>query len=730
MLYVHGVMAWFSGGGIMFERINMLIVDDVALNRTPLAALFSEEYDILEAGSGQEALDQLGKHQVGVVLLDVRMPGMDGMEVLRRIKANPATAHIPVIMNTIRGTSTSGDSTVEAEALELGASDFITKPYIPAVVWRRVHNALARTTLNRLELQQELQEVQGRLTSLSSSIPGGVGIFRVENGMLSVIYANDVLAGYYGYDKQGLENKKEPVAIDDTVYAADRRIARSALSRVARRGYVDTSLRIVRSDGKPLWVRLCATLFKKDGDASIYHCVMLDISKSKSTEKALKDALRDVHYALRHDSLTNIYNFETFADVTAHMLREDPDGGYLMVRWNIERFKMVNELYGTAMGDKVLMAIGRELDRTLRGKGTYGRLGSDTFIACFKKADFDPETLLSSVEELLMDERGLNSRLTLAVGVYPVTNPDLPVEVMSDRANMALKTVIHNYLRHCGYYDAQLRDSRIQEQSIIDDMESALANGEFHIYYQPICDLTTGRLVCAEALARWHHPERGIIAPDKFIPLFEHSGFIIKLDHYVWEGVARDMRRWQDSGHDPLPISINVSRMDFYDAHLVDHLVDLVERYDIDRKLLRIEVTESAYMDNPSALLAAISSLKECGFTLLMDDFGSGYSSFNALKDIPVDVIKVDLGFMGDFEKSRRAGNIVASIINMARWLDMRVVAEGVETKAQCGFLRGTGCDYGQGFLFSRPVPGEDFWNVDRMRQLNADTAKLVLPEG
>lgn len=159
-------------GGIMFERINMLIVDDVALNRTPLAALFSEEYDILEAGSGQEALDQLGKHQVDVVLLDVRMPGMDGMEVLRRIKANPATAHIPVIMNTIRGTSTSGDSTVEAEALELGASDFITKPYIPAVVWRRVHNALARTTLNRLELQQELQEVQGRLTSLSSSIPG------------------------------------------------------------------------------------------------------------------------------------------------------------------------------------------------------------------------------------------------------------------------------------------------------------------------------------------------------------------------------------------------------------------------------------------------------------------------------------------------------------------------------------------------------------------------------
>lgn len=557
-----------------------------------------------------------------------------------------------------------------------------------------------------------------------------MGIFRVENGMLSVVYVNEVLAGYYGYDKQELESRKGLIDVDDTVYADDRRIARSALSRVAKRGYVDTSLRIVRPDGQPLWVRLCAKLFKKDGDACIYHCVMLDISKSKATEKAIKNALRDVHYALRHDSLTNIYNFETFADVTAHMLHEDPNGSYVMVRWNIERFKMVNELYGTSMGDRVLVTIGRELDHRLRGKGTYGRLGSDAFIACFRKDDFDPETLLASVEGLLMDERGLNSRLTLAVGVYPVTNPDLPVEVMSDRANMALKTVLYNYLHHCGYYDAQLRDSRIQEQAIIDDMESALANGEFHIYYQPICDLTTGRLACAEALARWHHPERGIIAPDKFIPLFEHSGFIIKLDHYVWEGVARDMRRWQDSGHEPLPISINVSRMDFYDAHLVDHLVDLVERYDIDRKLLRIEVTESAYMDNPSALLAAISSLKECGFTLLMDDFGSGYSSFNALKDIPVDVIKVDLGFMGDFEKSRRAGNIVASIINMARWLDMRVVAEGVETKAQCGFLRGTGCDYGQGFLFSRPVPGEDFWDVDRMRQLNADTAKLVLPEG
>ncbi|MCI1665679.1 MAG: EAL domain-containing protein [Atopobiaceae bacterium] len=419
----------------------------------------------------------------------------------------------------------------------------------------------------------------------------------------------------------------------------------------------------------------------------------------------------ELQFQSDHDALTGVYSRSAFYRETHDMLMCHPDESFDLVRWDIEKFKLVNDLFGMEVGDAVLKSAARSLATHLGGFGTYGRYGSDNFVACIPST-LSMDNLMDEVIEDIkgsFEGEGIAQAVAVAVGVFHVTDHDLSVDKMCDRAGMALTTVKGDYSCHTAYYDEKLRQRMLDEQDILDNMDAGLANEEFEVFLQPIYSLSSNSPVSAEALVRWRRPGVGIVTPSVFIPLFEHNGFISRLDHYVWEHVCRIQTKRSASGLAPIPISVNLSRRSVYDTGLFDDVVGLVERYGVDPRLFHIEVTESAYMDNAAQLINTVSRLRDYGFPVLMDDFGNGYSSFNTLKDIPVDMLKIDMRFMEGFERGGRVGTILASILRMTKWLDVPVVAEGVETYAQVRYLHSIGCDFVQGFYFAHPMPYDEF---------------------
>ena len=249
----------------------------------------------------------------------------------------------------------------------------------------------------------------------------------------------------------------------------------------------------------------------------------------------------------------------------------------------------------------------------------------------------------------------------------------------------------------------------MEQQEIVDEMDIALETGQFKVYLQPQYNIKEKRVIGAEALVRWIHPEKGMISPGKFIPVFEHNGFVTKLDSYIWEQVCQVLHRWKKQYNVELPISVNVSRTDVFNTDWEEVFQNLVTKYNIPPSLLHLEITETAYMDNQQELISAGEKLRDMGFTIAMDDFGSGYSSLNMLKDVPVDILKLDMRFLYSDKNSTNTGNILKAMVNMADWMSLSVIAEGVEQQEQADFLGSIGCEIIQGYLYGKPMPVEEF---------------------
>lgn len=296
-----------------------------------------------------------------------------------------------------------------------------------------------------------------------------------------------------------------------------------------------------------------------------------------------------------------------------------------------------------------------------------------------------------------------------AIGIYVIRERDLSVDAMYDRANLAAKQCKGNYIENYAFYVDEMREDIVREQQIVNHMRHALDEEEFVLYLQPKYSLQDNRICGAEVLVRWAKPEGGMISPGEFIPIFERNGFITKLDYYVWEKTCKLLAGWIAEGKKPSPVSVNISRVSLYNPRLVEAICGLTDRYHIPRELLELELTESAYTTNPKAIKETMERLQKEGFSILMDDFGSGYSSLNVLKDIAVDVLKIDMKFLSDTDQEGRSQNILASVVRMAKWLNLPVIAEGVERREQVDFLHSVGCEYVQGFYFARPMPVSDY---------------------
>lgn len=410
--------------------------------------------------------------------------------------------------------------------------------------------------------------------------------------------------------------------------------------------------------------------------------------------------------APRIDAATGLLGKEAFFDEAAAYLRHSGARDVSIVCFDVDHFKLFNDLYGLDCGDELLRYLGRALALRFSPDGAQplARLAADTFALC--ATGIRPER----VERILVDissecPNGIDA--IVRAGVYRIEDPASPVSIMCDRAVIALRTVKGSYFDRVALYDPGMREALVLEREVVAGIESALREDRIELFLQPKCNIRTGKIVGAEALARWRHPERGIVAPGEFIPLIERNGLVRSLDLRVWEKTAAWIRGLIDEGVQPVPVSVNVSRADIYLVDVAAELHALVERYGIEPSLIEVEITESAYSERPDRIVAAFDELAERGFTVLMDDFGSGYSSLNMLKDINVDVLKIDMRFLD--RDDRRSKDIMESVIRMARWLDLPVIAEGVETREQVNFLLDVGCSYAQGYYYARPMEAAAF---------------------
>ena len=427
---------------------------------------------------------------------------------------------------------------------------------------------------------------------------------------------------------------------------------------------------------------------------------------------------------LRYDRLTRLYSKEFFFRKAQEVLVRNPDKEYNIVCSNIVNFKLYNDTFGIPAGDRLLKNFAAAIEE-FQGEGVVaGRYGGDRFVILQERGR---EIAQRSIFERSMraDRPDDLRNVDIKWGIYEITDRYLPMEYMCDRAMLAADSIKGQYNQIIAIYDDALRKKLLREQNITSSMEAALENNQFTVYFQPKYRASDSRLCGAEALVRWIHPEWGFMSPGEFIPLFEKNGFISKLDQFVWERTCAQIREWQDKGYPPLPVSVNVSRADVFQSDLAESLSNLTKKYGIDPKLLHLEITESAYTENSKQIISMVDQLRARGFIIEMDDFGSGYSSLNMLSQLKLDVLKLDMKFVQSETSQGTDRGVLRLVVEMAHRMNLSVVAEGVETQQQLSRLQEIGCDYVQGYLFSKPIPAADY---DTMLSRFAKQMDVPLP--
>lgn len=426
-------------------------------------------------------------------------------------------------------------------------------------------------------------------------------------------------------------------------------------------------------------------------------------SKNK-TEQLLKQAAFT-------DPLTGLWNLK---GLSMFQLSAQPENDYAYVAVDINNFKMLNEYFDYETGNDILRELALELQTTVQKYEAAGRVSGDLFALLLVYSSRQElvdrlEDMNQRVLERVSETRLHGYNLTLSYGIYLTSTSDGNTSVASERANIARTRMKNTYKTTYSFYDTEIHKQIIAEHEIERRMQFALDQGEFLAYFQPKYSLQEDKIIGAEALARWQHPQKGLLAPAYFVPLFERNSFILQLDLYILELVCKKIRAWIDQGLTPLPIAVNMSKLHILSADFVPNVTAVVLKYGLSPNLIELELTETAFMDNTEKLTEISKQLQKIGFALAMDDFGSGYSSLNMLKEIPVQVLKIDRAFFCLFDKNERARSIVIHVLNMAKSLRMKVVSEGVETLEQVQFLKEAGCDMAQGYYFARPLPVEDF---------------------
>ena len=413
-------------------------------------------------------------------------------------------------------------------------------------------------------------------------------------------------------------------------------------------------------------------------------------------------------YNSTHDSLTGLYTKEYLYEKISKRLDEDRESDYMIGYIEISNFKVVNDVFGSKFGELTLKSIADYLRALSSAKSLYGRLSDDAFGILIDKEHFDEHFITEKIARFTVIDENLEHHILVHFGIYDINgNDEIDVPLFFDSARLATTRIKDQYQELIVYYDDKIRNEIIHDQLISNQVKGAIDSKQIRPYLQPIVD-SRGMLAGAEALVRWIHPDEGFMNPGSFIPVLERNGLIADVDRHMWRCACEILADWNSRGIDSF-ISINISPKDFYFMDVVSELEGLVEEYNIEPVKLRVEITETVMITDSIDILKIVNELREYGFIVEMDDFGSGYSSLNLLKDMNIDVIKIDMQFLKDSERNMKAGLIIKSIINMSEELGMDTLTEGVETAKQFEKLFAMGCKLYQGYYFSKPVPVEDF---------------------
>jgi PAS domain S-box-containing protein len=686
----------------MAKKHVLLVVDDDELNRDMLSRrLRRAGYDVVAVADGQACLDTLAATPIDLVLLDIMMPGMSGLEVLARLRAQPATAKLPVILVTAKAASEH-----VVEGLEQGADDYVTKPIDLAVALARV-----RTQLARHQAEQALTDSEERYALAVLGTNDGVWDWRLAQ---DTVYYSPRWAAIMGY-----EEVPAPVLNSwlDRLHPDDADRVRAELDDHLRgeTPHLEIEHRIRRGDAYR-WVLVRGLAVRDDQGQPV----------------RLAGSVTDITEGKVADALTGLPNRVLFFDRLGRLFehaRRAPGFQFAVLFLDLDRFKTVNDSMGHAAGDSLLVETAHRLEANLRsgdsvvrmepGSGVHGKLAGHT-VARFGGDEFaiilsgihhpsDATRVADRLSQAITERYGIDGRevfISASIGIaLSASGYERPEDMLRD-ADTALYRAKAAGRGRCELFDEAMRAEVVQRMQVETDLRYAVERNEFVLHYQPIVNLQSGKVTGQEALIRWNHPTRGLLLPADFVPIAEETGLIVPLGLWVIGEASRQLAVWAGRGADTTPVvSINLSARQLAMPDFAERACGIVDAAGVARSLFEFEITETVMMGDPEANRSALSSLKAAGFRLSIDDFGTGYSSLSYLQRFPVDRLKLDRSFLNEVATNTEVQGIMQSVVLLAEHLKLEVVAEGIETYGQLEKVRSLNCTFGQGYYFSRPVP-------------------------
>lgn len=538
---------------------------------------------------------------------------------------------------------------------------------------------------------------------MQSNFPGLIAKYRITKKSYELIEGNQKFHDTFGKklifqrDQLGNNGLEEAYDIHDKLYHGNP---------------CSFTISPQDKDGNRHYLNVNAERIEWIGEEPIYLFLYTDITDLTKQKKQLEEYNRAMHKLAYSDDVTNGFNRRKFEQIASVTVAACHPGTFTLIWMNLQKFKLINETDGVEAGDRTLTYIHEEISKKLHKDEYTARLFSDNFIILMKESD--NKRIESRLQELVASINAFNADrvykyyLTFTAGVYHIYDNTLSITAMEDRAHTARKSErgYTSDLCTCNFYSNAIQERLQEEKNLENSMRESLKRHEFEVYLQPKYSLKDKKIYGAEALIRWHHPVLGFLSPMEFIPLFEKNGFIIQLDLFVFEQVCILIERWIREKKPLFPISVNMSRVHLMKPDFLDDYILIKNKYDIPAACLEIELTETMVFENPKAFHTIIQRIHSAGFTCSMDDFGSGYSSLNMLKDLELDTVKLDSAFFSSEKMDNQKENIIVkSMIDMTKKLDMSTVAEGIETSNQMDFLSMTPCDLIQGYVISKPIP-------------------------
>ena len=711
----------------------ILIVDDIPANLGVMVdVLEAEGYHALVARNGAEGFRRAESEQPDLILLDVMMPGENGFSLCRRLKAAAATRHIPVIFMT-----SLDDLQNKLQGFDAGGVDYVAKPLHIAEVVTRIRTHLELSTLRRqlaaqntelLRARDELEErVRVRTAALTAEIEerrraelelqrsseqihdlynqAPCGYHSLDQDGVCV-RVNDTQVSWLGFSRDELLGKR----FSDLLTPKSARVFAKAFPLIKQRGWLrDIELQLVRRDGSSMPVLLSATAVRDaDGQFVMTRTTLYDLSERKQTEELIR------HMA-HHDPLTGLSNRTLFEQRLGQLIAQAQrrNGSVATMFLDLDQFNQINDSFGHAVGDMVLCEISKRLSRCLREEDALARWGGDEFVVALATPDIQQaarqiaEAMLKELcEPVFAEKHELHLSGSIGISLYPTDGED--VQTLLRAADTAMYHAKEKGRGTLEFFTPALTASVQHRTNLAALLHGAQARKELHLHYQPQVDIDTGSIFGAEALLRWHRPELGAIAPADFIPIAEDTGLIQGLGEWALRQACVQGRLWHNAGHH-LRLAVNMSVRQLNDPRIVANVAQILQETGFPARSLELEITENLLMRPTDEILRVLQGFNQLGIGLTVDDFGIGYSSLSYLQRFPIQALKIDRAFVNRIGLAQQDDAIVAAIIALAQSLQLRVLAEGVETPAQLEFLRTRGCRAAQGYYYSWPVGPERF---------------------